>query len=241
MACLFFVLLAAAWTDWREGKICNLHILIGIGSWIFVTLFCGLMVNAVGGPVGFPAGVWEESSPAGIAGGAPGSLDTSMGSNWDTPMGSNWDTAMGSSLDTPIGSWDKHLSVGFCTVLGKGLEVLRFAGRMAVVCIIFYPLFRCRMIGAGDIKLMGLCVGYLGYSDGIYMLFLSFVPAAAVSAWKLCRSEKLWEKMEELAAFAVKIRREKRLVRYRSRYCRADLIPLGPCLLLGYCFYLWLC
>ena len=138
-------------------------------------------------------------------------------------------------------SRDICLSMVFCTVMEKGLEILRFAGRMAVVCIIFYPLFRCRMIGAGDIKLMGLCVGYLGYSDGIYMLFLSFVPAAAVSAWKLCRSEKLWEKMEELAAFAVKISREKRLVRYRSRYCRADLIPLGPCLLLGYCFYLWLC
>ena len=135
-------------------------------------------------------------------------------------------TVMGGAMEGTMGAGE------------TGWIIPRFFARIAVTCAVFYPLFLCGMMGAGDIKLMGMCVGFLGISDGSYMLFLSFIPAAAVSAWKLCRAVKLWERMAELTVFAGRVRREKRFLKYRIRRGKEDVIPLGPCLLLGYCLYI---
>ena len=42
-----------------------------------------------------------------------------------------------------------------------------YLGRSLVVTAVFFPLFLCRMLGAGDIKSMALICGYLGFSSGI--------------------------------------------------------------------------
>lgn len=40
------------------------------------------------------------------------------------------------------------------------------AARVIGTCAVFYTLFLCRMLGAGDIKLMALCTGLLGMGPG---------------------------------------------------------------------------
>ena len=40
-----------------------------------------------------------------------------------------------------------------------------FLARMLTVSALFFPLFICRMIGAGDIKLAALICGYSGFGD----------------------------------------------------------------------------
>lgn len=120
----------------------------------------------------------------------------------------------------------------------KAGSIFRFCLRMAGTCAVLYPLFFCRVIGAGDIKLMGLCVGYAGVRNGFYMIFLGLIPAAFAAAVKIYREGRLWERMANLASFAGRIGRERKLARYQIRYRKADLIPLAPFLLMGYGMYL---
>lgn len=61
-------------------------------------------------------------------------------------------------------------------LIPAGVFVLRFAG----TCAVFYLFFLCRMIGAGDIKLMGLIVGFSGLWDGIFILGLGYVIAGCI-------------------------------------------------------------
>ena len=45
------------------------------------------------------------------------------------------------------------------------------AARVIGTCAVFYTLFLCRMLGAGDIKLMALCTGLLGMGPGLLVIF----------------------------------------------------------------------
>ena len=45
------------------------------------------------------------------------------------------------------------------------------AARVIGTCAAFYTLFLCRMLGAGDIKLMALCTGLLGMGPGLLVIF----------------------------------------------------------------------
>ena len=75
------------------------------------------------------------------------------------------------------------------------LEVAGFLARLSAVCILFFPFFVCRMIGAGDIKLMGICVGALGIWDGIFAVFAGLLLAAAASAWKMYKDGSFRERL----------------------------------------------
>lgn len=123
-------------------------------------------------------------------------------------------------------------------VIGR---IFGFFLRMAGTCAVLYPFFVCRVTGAGDIKLMGLCIGYLGARDGLYMIFLGLIPAAFAAAVKIYREGRLWERMENLASFAGRIVRGRKLERYQIRYQKSDLIPLAPFLFIGYGIYLLGC
>ena len=49
-------------------------------------------------------------------------------------------------------------------------------------CAVFYILFWGNMLGAGDIKLMAVCVGYLGIEQGLQMFFCGFLLALIVES-----------------------------------------------------------
>lgn len=118
------------------------------------------------------------------------------------------------------------------------LEVAGFLARLSAVCILFFPFFVCRMIGAGDIKLMGICVGALGIWDGIFAVFAGLLLAAAASAWKMYKDGSFRERLCFLGRFAARTGREHRLSVYREWNYRRDVIPLGPFLAAGYSIYL---
>lgn len=56
-------------------------------------------------------------------------------------------------------------------------QLLGFAGRIVGTCAVFYGFFLCRMLGAGDIKLMAVCVGVLGMWRGSILIFCGMVLA----------------------------------------------------------------
>ena len=68
-------------------------------------------------------------------------------------------------------------------------------------CAGLYPLFLFRMLGAGDIKLLAVCVGALGFYGGIRMIFCGFLLALFHGVWKSLRSGHFWGQPVRLAGY----------------------------------------
>ena len=76
-----------------------------------------------------------------------------------------------------------------------GSFILRFVG----TCAVFYPFFLCRTIGAGDIKLMGVVTGFLGVLDGVLVIGLGMVFAAAAASYRMIKQGTVWFRLERAA------------------------------------------
>lgn len=115
-----------------------------------------------------------------------------------------------------------------------GYFILRFVG----TCAVFYPFFLCRMIGAGDIKLMGVIAGFLGVWDGVLVICLGMIFAAAAASYRMIKQGTVWFRLERAARFAVETGIKGRLTEYPGYFEKASLLRLGPYLFLGYCLFL---
>lgn len=94
------------------------------------------------------------------------------------------------------------------------------------------------MIGAGDIKLMGLIVGFSGLWDGIFILGLGFVIAAVSAACRMTRQGTVWLRLERIARFAVESGINGKITEYQGYFEKESLMRLGPYLFAGYCLFL---
>ena len=79
-------------------------------------------------------------------------------------------------------------------------NILGFLGRVIGTCAVFYGFFLCRMLGAGDIKLMAVCVGILGIWNGVCLIFsgMSLALLAASFRGKIWKYGMLHMKNQEL-------------------------------------------
>ena len=102
------------------------------------------------------------------------------------------------------------------------------AARVIGTCAVFYTLFLCRMLGAGDIKLMALCTGLLGMGPGLLVIFTGLFLAALRAAGMIWQQGSLWMRMERIGTFIIRSGRED----------KRNILRLGPWLFLGYCIWL---
>ncbi len=70
-----------------------------------------------------------------------------------------------------------------------GFELLSFLGHVFGTCAVFYVLFLCRVLGAGDIKLLAISIGFLGIERGAQMIVCGLLLALVVeiaraNVWK---------------------------------------------------------
>ena len=63
-------------------------------------------------------------------------------------------------------------------------ETLSWLGG-ACTALLLYPFFKCRLIGAGDIKLLMALGSFLTPSGALRLLFLSFLSGAVISVLRL--------------------------------------------------------
>lgn len=119
-------------------------------------------------------------------------------------------------------------------------QIVVFLACVIGTCAAFYIFFLCRMLGAGDIKLMALCVGILGAEQGIPVIFLGLSLAAMGAARILWREGTLWNRMERLGRFAVCLCRKGKLEAYPGWEEKESLMHLGSWMFLGYCVWLLL-
>lgn len=74
--------------------------------------------------------------------------------------------------------------------------VLMGAAKTAAVMLALYPLFKIGCIGAGDVKLLGICAGFLPAAKIWIFLFVSLLVSAIFSLIKMikecCTKERLY-------------------------------------------------
>lgn len=63
------------------------------------------------------------------------------------------------------------------------------------VMLLLYPLFKIGVIGAGDVKLYGVCAGYLPCEKILLFLFLSLLIAAIISVFKMIKESNAVERI----------------------------------------------
>ncbi|MCI8661965.1 MAG: prepilin peptidase [Hungatella sp.] len=122
----------------------------------------------------------------------------------------------------------------------KLYQVLFYTVRIVTVAVIWFPLFQLRMMGAGDIKLMALMTGYLGFVAGAHAVLYGFFIGAALAFLKLFVCRNLHQRLKYFLAYIRRLFLTKEPVPYyeASRDGKNAVIPLGFCLFGGYVWYL---
>ncbi len=131
--------------------------------------------------------------------------------------------------------------LGLTAARGTGaLEVMGFFARAVAVTAVLFPLFLLRMMGAGDIKLMAIMAGYLGFSSGMRAIGFGCIIGAVLALLKMIMQRNLRNRLEFLFAYFKRLILTKEIVPYyrpeRDGY--GVVIPFAVCLLAGYLWFL---
>lgn len=122
---------------------------------------------------------------------------------------------------------------------GEGLGVLQgmmaFAGRFSAVTAVFFLLFVCRMIGAGDIKTAALIFGYLGFGTGFKAVAGGFIIGAFWSLFLMAVKGSTFQRLSYFLSYLRSLFQTKKITAYysSSRDGYDAVIPLGFCMFLG--------
>lgn len=88
---------------------------------------------------------------------------------------------------------------------GGAAEALLFLPWCAGVMLLLYPLFRIGALGAGDVKLYGICAGYLPRDKFLLFLFVSLLIAAIFSLYKMLRESNAIERICYLCEYIAEV------------------------------------
>lgn len=118
--------------------------------------------------------------------------------------------------------------------------VLYFLLGMLILIVPLYPFFKLGALGAGDIKLFGVCAGYLSYDKILYFLFVSLLIAAIFSLIKLIIERNAKERMIYMGDYFLEVVRRGHWQLYmdNEKDCREMTIPLAGPIFCGVLLYM---
>ena len=85
--------------------------------------------------------------------------------------------------------------------------MLAFLLAAAFLMILLYPFFKIGALGAGDLKLFGVCSGYLSRDKILHFLFFSLLVAAIFSVVKLIVERNAKERLCYLVEYMLEVTR----------------------------------
>ncbi len=114
-------------------------------------------------------------------------------------------------------------------------EPVFFLLRIVLVTALFFVLFLCRMIGAGDIKMAALICGYMGLQTGAIAIFSGFLIGAIWSLIKMIGNGILIYRFSCLLTYIRYVFQTSKITAYyRPQRDGYDMvIPFGFCLFVG--------
>lgn len=80
-------------------------------------------------------------------------------------------------------------------------EAISFLVESVCVMLLLYPIFKIGALGAGDVKLYGICAGYLPRDKFLFFLFLSLLFAALISLIKMIKECNAMERISYLCEY----------------------------------------
>jgi Flp pilus assembly protein protease CpaA len=106
---------------------------------------------------------------------------------------------------------------------------------LSILLMIFllYPFFKLGALGAGDVKLLGICAGFLRYDKILQFLFFSLLAAAIFALIKLIRERSVGERLAYLGSYLLDVARSGRWSLYMENERearRAGVALAGPIL-----------
>ncbi len=104
------------------------------------------------------------------------------------------------------------------------------------VCLLLYILYLCKMMGAGDIKLLAVLYGYLGMEEATVLSIIGMVCAAAFSVYKLYKNKLFIKRIGYFISYIEEFKRTGKIKKYydETRDGREIIIPMAPYFLLGF-------
>lgn len=101
------------------------------------------------------------------------------------------------------------LAVGMAgAALQEGAQgALYFGCKIALVILCLYFFFKTGTLGAGDVKLFGVCAGYLPGSKILYFLFFSLLIAAFISLLKMLMEQNVKQRLIYLGEYLLEVAR----------------------------------
>lgn len=138
--------------------------------------------------------------------------------------------------------WGKVYNLWLClaALVGLALCGLDFLTGALAMMIPAFLLFRFRLMGAGDGKIMAIIVGYLGTDEGIWAIGAGLCAGAVWSLWRLYCDGSFAVRFHHLFAYAMRMLMERRILAY-DEWSAVDVrhrIPLASCIAVGVCLYL---
>lgn len=103
------------------------------------------------------------------------------------------------------------LAVMFIVGWGYGVscggieEAVFFPAESLAVMLLLYPIFKIGALGAGDVKLYGVCAGYLPFDKFLFFFFISLLVAAIFSLIKMLRECNAIERFTYLCEYILEV------------------------------------
>ena len=91
--------------------------------------------------------------------------------------------------------------MGYRIVADGGRGILEYLVSTLVVTMLFYFFFWIGAVGAGDVKILGVCAGFFPWNKVIYFLFFALVIAAVLALGKMYRERNLRERLYYLGEY----------------------------------------
>lgn len=93
----------------------------------------------------------------------------------------------------------------YAAVCGGTQEAISFPIESFGVMLLLYPVFKIGALGAGDVKLYGICAGYLPRNKFLFFLFLSLLIAAIISLIKMLKECNAMERISYLCEYVADV------------------------------------
>ncbi len=123
--------------------------------------------------------------------------------------------------------------IGYGGVCGGVWGAVLFPAESCVVMFFLYPLFKIGVLGAGDVKLYGICAGYLPLNKFVLFFFLSLLFAAMISLIKMIKESNAIERISYLCEYLISVIQNRRFHYYFEsvkEQKRAGICLTGPIL-----------
>lgn len=134
----------------------------------------------------------------------------------------------------------------FFLLFGILFYQIDFLLHVLIVLILLFPLYFIRVIGAGDLKLVSLVIGYLKVQPSLKVIYIGLVFAGVYSLYRMISKKLVKKRVRYFIEYLKFTIATGKIYKYRDVHTKQAVatIPMAPFLLLGFlswrAYILWM-